>query len=122
MLEKLKPFDRLITFSEFNDETLINMQKIVEKKEEIKDFNRNNAIYSISKYYIKLGLANIKFILSLGQGSVPRDKKLSDETSGQDSPCILYKGMSKSCPNSVHETKKTLSHLFVKKGEIKKWF
>lgn len=108
--------------NEFEDKILLEMQLIAEKKEEIKEFSRQNALYSIAKYYSKIGLSKIKFILGTGQGFVQMDKSLTSGQMDKLNPPYIIGGCPLSCPNPIKNTESSLVPSFAKKGELSKWF
>lgn len=114
----------------YSDENLKIMQGIIENKDEILDFSRKNAIFIITKYYMKMGFPNIKFIGQWDKINKDETKNLSnpdkrwDKMIGQHTP----RGGVSNVPLSQHilEGVDSLSNHFDKKVKKKenliKWF
>ena len=77
----------------YSDETLELMQRIVENKDKIEEFNRRKAILSISKHYQKVGLQGI-FHWTSDIGQELLDKKPDNETLDINIPPYVIGGMS----------------------------
>ncbi len=110
---------------EYSNENLEIMLKIIGKNDEIQDFDRKTAIYSISKYYAKLGLANIKFIGTSDKDKKTETRNLTSETRDKISPPMLIGGMSLSCPCFENGSSMNPCPIIFdenSKKEVKKWF
>jgi len=119
---EFKVIYNFIKKQDFDDNTLLEMWKIATKNDNIEELDKKSALFDISRFYVKQGLANIKFIIGSGQTIVQRDKELTSGTSGQETPPYIYKGVVHCpVPTFLEGTPDTLSHHLTKNG-LSKWF
>jgi len=114
----------LISKLNFSDEELLEIQKNVEKKEEIKDFKRHSAIYSITKFYSNIDLSSISI-----HGTWDRTNKVGtnelaksrDKNRGHHplKGCMSFVPLSQDLVNPSISNVPTLE---IKKRGINKWF
>lgn len=107
----------------FEDQTLLEMQQIAEKKGKILNFKRNDALYSIAKFYSKRGLSNITFILGIRQ-PLSNDLTLSNDLPIDKTQSSIYiddvsNGLSNGCQFDKHPS---CQIILQKLGGLKKWF
>ncbi len=116
---EFKVIYRWIKLLSISDENLEFMQKTIEKKDKIIEFNRQKAIFSITKHYANIGLANIKV---MGQWDRTKKEGTKKGMMGQwdiTSPPIEYRGMSH---GMSHPYSKPCPITKTKSKVLKKWF
>lgn len=107
----------------FNDEILEFMQKRIEKKEKIIDFKRQQAIFIITKFYLRKGLASINIIGTLDKDKVETDKKSDNGTMGQEFPPYRIGGIVPvPVPSFSNQSNLVSCPIKDSKGGLKKWF
>lgn len=76
---EFKVMYRLLKKCEFSDENLEFMAKNTKFYDKNQDFTRHKALFAICKYYINLGLSNIKYL-----GTKDKDKKTGTKSCPQN--------------------------------------
>lgn len=89
---------RFIKNSGLTDKELELMHKNTLKNPKMKGFNKNLAIYEISKHYAKWDLSSIKFFRTKGQEKGQEDKSLTLGQRDNKTPPTLVGGCPLSCP------------------------
>lgn len=104
----------------FDNKLLEFLQCLVEKKEKIIEFSKNKALFSISKYFIKMGLSNIKPTSTIRHRQETFDKGLVALDIRQENPLYVNRGVVECLSKS--EPSLTKSDLSKSKGGLSRWF
>ncbi len=109
-----------IKILDYSDKNLLVMLQNIKKKAISSPFNRQDAIFSISKYYVKLGLSNVKVLLTLDIDKNNETRRVSSATLDKKTPLSYNKGLSNDLSN--HFVKNKNNKCQKKKEVIEKWF
>tara|TARA_Y100000310_G_C20430519_1_gene691236 strand:- start:315 stop:824 length:510 start_codon:yes stop_codon:yes gene_type:complete len=85
---------KMIVKSAFSDENLKKMLKILSLEEKNGLFNRQEAIFRLTKVYSKIGLSSITYIGTIGQDKKSKDKKAVQGTRDNENPPYVIGGLS----------------------------